>query len=99
VNFDNHGRTMKFTASATRAALGKQIRLTAEVKGAREVYFYTTGRRLERVTSGRGLFTYTVDTDTLGSGPVTLRALARGNGGVESHVLAAPINLRIDAKR
>jgi hypothetical protein len=97
VTFANHGRTMTFSASAGRVVLGKSIRLSAKAPGARQIIFYSAGRELGRASGASGAAT--IDTDTLGAGPVTLRAIGLGKGGAEAHVLAAPILLRVDPKR
>lgn len=97
VTFNNHRRTMTFTSSATRVRLGQKIRLQAEAPGAMAIYFYNNGRVLRQVTGGKGELA--VNSAALGSGPVTLRAIGLGKGGAASHVLAAPIELIIEAAR
>ena len=42
---------------------------------------------------------FTIDTDDLGTGPVTFRAMARGTKGKASHVFAAPVTVQIDPLR
>ena len=94
--FNNRGRKMSFTASADRVRLGQKIRLKAEAPGALAIYFYNNGRVLGEVKGDKGELA--VNSAALGSGPVTLRAIALGKGGAETHVLAAPIELTIDAR-
>jgi hypothetical protein len=97
VTFDNRGLTMTFEASPKRTTLGQRIKLTAKAPGAQQILFYSAGQKLASVSGASGVAT--INTDTLGDGPVTLRAIALGKGGAETHVLAAPISIRIDPKR
>jgi hypothetical protein len=96
VTFNNHRRTMTFTSSAARVRLGQKVRLHAEAPGALAIYFYNNGRVLGQVNGDKG--DLAVNSAALGSGPVTLRAIGLGGKGAESHVLAAPIELTIDAR-
>jgi hypothetical protein len=97
VTFDNHGRSMKFSASDARIRLGQKIRLHAEAPGALSIYFYNNGRVLGDVKGDKG--DLAVSSTALGAGPVTLRAIALGKGDATTHVLAAPVQLTIDAAR
>jgi len=97
VTFANHGRTMTFKGPTGRVTLGQRIKLSATAQGARQIIVYSAGRKLAE-SRGASLTT-AINSDTLGAGPVTLRAIAFGSGGSESHVLAAPITFRIDPKR
>ena len=96
VTFNNHRRTMKFTSSVARVRLGQKIRLQAEAPGVLAIYFYNNGRVLGQVNGDKG--DLAVNSAILGSGPVTLRAIGLGKGGAASHVLAAPIELTVDAQ-
>jgi hypothetical protein len=96
VTFNNHGRKMTFTASADRIRLGQKIRLQAEAPGALEIYLYNNGRVLGKIKGDKGELA--VNSAALGSGPITLRAIALGKGGASTHVLATPIELTIDAR-
>jgi hypothetical protein len=97
VTFDNHGLTMTFEVSPRKTSLGQRLKLTAKAPGARQILFYSAGQKLASVNGASGAAT--INTDTLGDGPVTLRAIALGKGGAQTHVLAAPISIRIDPKR
>jgi hypothetical protein len=97
VTFANHGRTMTFNAPTGRVTLGQRIKLSAKAQGARQIIFYTAGRELARISGASG--TTAINSDTLGAGPVTLRAIAIGSGGAETHVLATPVSFRIEPKR
>ena len=97
VTFANHGLTMTFEASPRRTSLGQRIKLTAKTPGAQQILFYSAGQRLASVKGASA--TATINTDTLGDGPVTLREIALGKGEAETHVLAAPISIRVDPKR
>lgn len=98
VNVANRGRQMTLTASKARATSGEKIRLKASAPAAQRILFYSNGRVLGPAAAGeRGEFT--VDTATLGTGPVTLRAIGLGTGDRSSHVLAKPVQIQIDPAR
>jgi hypothetical protein len=97
VTFANHGLTMTFEVSPRRTSLGQRIRLSAKAPGARQIIFYSAGQKLASVNGASAATA--INTDTLGDGPVTLRAIAVGKGGAETHVLATPVSIRIDRKR
>ena len=95
VMFDNHGQTMKLTVPP-RAVVGQKIKLNADAPSATGVTFFTNGKVLGNVNGSSA--NLTVDTNGLGAGPVTIRAIGWGEGG-SAAVLATPVTIQIDPAR
>jgi hypothetical protein len=96
VMFNNHNRTIRLSASATQASARERIKVSAEAPGAAEILIYANGRAW-RVNGEKGVVT--VDTDSLGTGPVVFRGMGQGAKGKTSHVLAAPVTVQIESAR
>jgi hypothetical protein len=96
VVFNNHDRTMTFTASARRVRAGETVRLAASAPGAKEIWIDSNGQWLGRIEGQEGKLS--IQTDRLGSGPVKLRAIGVGRD-VASHVYAAPVMIEITPDR
>jgi hypothetical protein len=95
VTFDNHGLSMTLTPSANNVRLGDKVRLQAKATGVNRILVYASGQQWP-INGEQG--TVTIDTNALGAGPVTLRAIGLGSGGVVSHVLAAPVTIQVGTR-
>lgn len=92
--FNNYGKSMKFTAMPNRVAFSDRVRLTASASGARGIWIFGNGRILEKVNGDTA--NVQINANRLGSGPVTLRAVALGTGGTTTHVLAKPVEIVVE---
>jgi hypothetical protein len=95
VMFNNYGKTIQFNVSPEqRVRAGGTIKLSANAPGSTGVAFYQNKQVVAKFSAAQG--EATVDTGTLGEGPVTLQAIGWGSGGVESVVVSAPIQVTIE---
>ena len=86
---------MTLTPSANNVRLGDKVRLQAKATGVNRILVYASGQQWP-INGEQG--TVTIDTNALGAGPVTLRAIGLGSGGVVSHVLAAPVTIQVGTR-
>jgi len=95
VRINNRGRKIEFSSTAKgRAAWNEPIKLTANAPEAIKIVFFEGMRELGTVNGNKG--DIEVNPETLGTGPVTLRARAQFGDDPKDSVLARPISLFIE---
>jgi hypothetical protein len=96
VHFNNHGKKTQFSASPLSVRLGQRIKLTANAGDCLGVAFYQNERIIAKFAGSAG--ETTVDPALLGEGPVTIKAIGWGRGGIDTHVTADPVEVMIQGK-
>ncbi len=95
VHFNNYGKKMKFDASPHTVRPDRALKLKANAPDAVGVAFYQNERLIAKFSGASG--EKTIDPAMLGDGPVTLRAIGWGRGGVANHVIADPVEVTIES--
>lgn len=99
----NFAKQIEFTVAARGRTLGDpppripgnlSLTLSASSPGAKQIHFFHHSRLLGTVRGDRGEIE--VLAQSLGAGPVQLRAIAVGEGGSQGVVVADPIRLEIN---
>lgn len=96
VQFNNNGRSMTFeTSPEKRVRAGGVIKLFAKAPGAHGVAIYQNNQVVAKFVGADG--EATVDTTTLGEGPVTLQAAGwEASNSASPFVYSAPVTLNIE---
>lgn len=94
VTVDNHGGTARLSAERREVRWGEPVELQFTSPGALGAAIYHDSRLLGTITGAEG--SLTVEPQSLGLGPVRLRAVALGDGATQKHVLAAPLMLMVE---
>ncbi len=91
---ENHGRTIEATlANPALPRADKPLTIAARSPGSTAILVLQGSRVVGRVVGEAGQIE--IPPNTLGAGPVLLRVVGLGKGGVETNVLAKPIELTL----
>lgn len=94
VMFANHGRSLTLEAEPRRAKATGSVRLRTDGPGLDGVVLFTMGRVIGRTSGGES--SIDIPAETLGRGPVTIRASGRTGAGVKNSVNAVPVTITVE---
>lgn len=94
VLFANHGRSLTLEAEPRRVKAKGTVRVRVDGPGLEGVVLFTMGRVIGRAAGGES--SIDVPAETLGRGPVTIRATGRAGAGAANSVNAVPVTIEVE---
>lgn len=94
VLFANHGRSLALEAEPRRVKATGSVRVRLDGPGLDGVILFTMGRVIGRTAGGESAID--VPAETLGRGPVTIRATGRAGAGPTNSVNAIPVTIDVE---